>query len=574
MPRRGAAVTAVPAQRWSSARRVATTSSSGSRRTLSANPTADGPSAASAGRPAVEEAGLFRGEVLLDVDLPLFRSTETLGPGPGELSVLQAALRLLVDAGDPRAWPLLEAEAARDGARGRWARALRERRTPPAPGPRPATSPLDALARRLLGRPLAEVYQAGLPAARARLEAERRAEADALATLPRDPAPDGDAPPGLPRRRPSRRLPRRTVHLAPPTTVCATCQGPLAPLRAWTAEHVDWVGGAPAVVEYVRARLRCPACRGRVVMASLPSGPRGLEPAFVAELLVARLVERTPLAALAARPGWPDAPGLARGLLGAAALLGPVAARIRTELLAGGAVAVARADVLVDGRPTPLWVHRGPPGALLVVVELHPPDDGPAAVLRGFAGSVQSDAPLDEGLFADRTRRRAGSLRALRDGLSGLDPREELVLLTAFERLAEVEARLREASPEARHAARQVELRPLVDELLAWLDDQRGDDVAWRYRERDALLRLLEDGRLDADAGAARRALDRIVAGRAASGAAAWTFATTPGLARAAATLHTVAGSALDRGLDPRRYLAEALVRAREGAPPLTPRER
>ena len=136
-------------------------------------------------------------------------------------------------------------------------------------------------------------------------------------------------------------------------------------------------------------------------------------------------------------------------------------------------------------------------------------------------------------------------------------------MLNAFRRVYEVEARMRDATPDARRAARQAETKPILDVLDAYLDELAptlipGTPMAiavnYSRKHRVALRRFLEHGELEADNNAVERALRLVAVGRK-----NWLFAGSENSAKNAAILYTLVGSCKDLGIEPFEYLNDVI---------------
>jgi transposase len=109
---------------------------------------------------------------------------------------------------------------------------------------------------------------------------------------------------------------------------------------------------------------------------------------------------------------------------------------------------------------------------------------------------------------------------------------------------------------------RNLHLRPHLEAFMAWAEqqhelvrDQRGmlrSALGYVVRQKDALLRVLEDGRLLLDNNRSERALRTIATGRK-----AWMFVGSDDHAQAAGHLFSLIASARLHGLDPEAYLRD-----------------
>src|SRR5579885_56138 len=96
--------------------------------------------------------------------------------------------------------------------------------------------------------------------------------------------------------------------------------------------------------------------------------------------------------------------------------------------------------------------------------------------------------------------------------------------LYRLHRIFELERRWMDRPPVERHALRQAHARPHLEAFFAWAEvefarvkDQRGllrSALGYAVRQKDALMRYLDDGRLEPTNNGAERELRRIAVGR------------------------------------------------------------
>ena len=206
--------------------------------------------------------------------------------------------------------------------------------------------------------------------------------------------------------------------------------------------------------------------------------------------------------------------------------------------------------------------------------------DAVRAMFRGYSGYVQADAksvydvlfrePDDDatndqddgalrhevGCFAHCRRRTWEAAIAKSDAVG----REGLARLG---RVFELDASWREP-PDPIKRLRDAHLRPHLDAFFAWaaleydkVRDQRGilrSALGYAVRQKDALLRVLDDGRLVLDNNRSERALRSIAVGRK-----AWLFVGSDDHAESAGHLFSLIASCKLHRLDPEAYLRDLL---------------
>ncbi len=136
--------------------------------------------------------------------------------------------------------------------------------------------------------------------------------------------------------------------------------------------------------------------------------------------------------------------------------------------------------------------------------------------------------------------------------------------LFRIHRIFENEEKWKDLPPDAIKALRDERTRPLLDSFFPWVEaeyakvkDQRGflrSALGYCVRQRAALCRFLEDGRLKLDNNASERELKRIATGRK-----AWLFVGSDDHAHAAAALFSLIATCKLHRLEPEQYLRDVL---------------
>jgi hypothetical protein len=147
--------------------------------------------------------------------------------------------------------------------------------------------------------------------------------------------------------------------------------------------------------------------------------------------------------------------------------------------------------------------------------------------------------------------------------ITGKDPvsREGLARIM---RMFQLERTWRKKPPDERKTLRTLHLRPHVDDFFVWaaaeherVKDQRGllrAALGYAVRQKAALCRFFDDGRLPMTNNESERQLRRVACGRK-----AWLFVGSDDHGQAAGNLLTLIASARLHGLDPELYLRDAL---------------
>ena len=125
--------------------------------------------------------------------------------------------------------------------------------------------------------------------------------------------------------------------------------------------------------------------------------------------------------------------------------------------------------------------------------------------------------------------------------------------------LFDIERELKDATPEERHAIRNVRSRELLDKYKAWLDEKLlnvtktsklGEAIRYSINQWEALTCFLKDGCLEIDNNRAERTVKPFVIGRK-----NWLFACSPEGAKSSAIVYSIVETAKENGLDPYLYL-------------------
>lgn len=200
-------------------------------------------------------------------------------------------------------------------------------------------------------------------------------------------------------------------------------------------------------------------------------------------------------------------------------------------------------------------------------------------MFKGFSGYVQADAksvydilfrPPPEGPPGDddadlAARTEVGCLAHARRKLWEATVAKSAVAREGLARLGRVfalERKWKKLSADERKALRQSQARPHLEAFFAWADvefkqveHQRGllrSALGYCVRQRAALMRYLDDGRLEPTNNQAERELRRIAVGRH-----AWLFVGSDDHAQAAGNLFSLIASARLHKLDPEQYLRD-----------------
>ena len=272
---------------------------------------------------------------------------------------------------------------------------------------------------------------------------------------------------------------------------------------------------------------------------------------------------------------------LARWVIGCSALLQPLHNLMRDVLLDVSLLYMDETVVQVlkekDKAPTSnsyMWVQTGgPPDKPVVLYDYDRSRSAavPIRLLEGYKGYLMTDGydgynALERAgdiirlaCWAHVRRRFVEAVRVQPKGKRSLA--DEAVALIG--KLYGVEREFRQASDEARHAARQSRSVPVLAELQVWLQKSQplvtpksalGTAMTYMNNLWSRLTRYTERGDLPIDNNRCENAIRPFVMGRK-----AWLFSDTPAGAHASAVIYSLVQTAKANGLEPYAWLRHVL---------------
>ena len=350
------------------------------------------------------------------------------------------------------------------------------------------------------------------------------------------------------------------------------------------SEQLDIIPAKIQVIRHVRKKYAC-NCGQCIKTAPLPAQPipRSMaSPGLLAHITVSKYQDALPLyrqETILQRIGV-DIPRatLANWMIQAGTLIQPLINLMQDRLLAYDIIQMDETTVQVlkeDGKAAQsksyLWLQRGGPPEQPVVLYDYDPGRGagvPTRLLAGFTGYLQTDGYdgynavvvnnklMHVGCMAHARRKFSEAVKA-----QGKKKKEGKAHrgLALIQKLYRVEKQARKLDPEDRHARRQQQARPVLDELRTWLDEAlpqvpptsaTGKALNYLHNEWSKLVRYLDDGRLEIDNNGAENAIRPFVVGRK-----NWLFSASVKGVKASANLYSLIETAKANGLEPYAYL-------------------
>lgn len=393
---------------------------------------------------------------------------------------------------------------------------------------------------------------------------------------PRQPLPD--------------HLPRETREHLPAQAQCPDCGGAWKRLGEDASEMLDLVRVRFQVVRHVRARLACSCC-DRMMQAPAVSRPiaRGYaSPALLAHIMTGKYQDHIPLYRQAqqyARENVPLSESTMGDWVGSAhELVRPLIDALRRYVFGTAKLHTDDTPIAVlwpgngKTRQARLWTYvrddrpHGSTQAPAAWYCYSPDRKGihPQTHLKDYSGILQADAFAGyNAVYATGRVLEAGCWAHARRHFYDIHEKHPSAItshaLDTIASIYKIEADIRGKPPDERRAMRQARTAPIVADLHAWLKEQlltiskksvTADAIGYALNQWQALIRFLDDGRIEVDNNAAERALRAVGVGRK-----NYLFLGLDAGGERAATMYSLLGTAKLNGLNPEAYLAYVFER-------------
>lgn len=370
--------------------------------------------------------------------------------------------------------------------------------------------------------------------------------------------------------------------------ICPACGGPMHEMSEQCRHEVKLIPAQVKIVQHAQLVYGCRDCEKKGIEVPIktakapnPVIKKGLaSPSAVAYVMNMKFVEGVPLYRQEqhyARLGI----DLSRGVLSNWMIKGSewlelIYGRLKQELLEQKILHADETTIQVLKEPgraaesqSYMWLYRtGSVGPPIVLFDYQPSRSGenPRKFLEGFKGYLHVDGYAGyhnipdvtlAGCWAHFRRKFDEALKGLPSNKrSGSRAREALQRIA---RLFAIERRLKNNTPEERLKERNLESRPIVEDLRKWLEDIEkavlpkslfGLAVHYGLQQWPKLIRFLEDGRIEISNNRAERSIKPFVIGRK-----NWLFCNTPKGARASSIIYSLVETAKENKLNPYTYL-------------------
>jgi transposase len=383
-------------------------------------------------------------------------------------------------------------------------------------------------------------------------------------------------------------LPRQQEILDVPASakVCACCGKTKDRIGEEKTEEVDFQPASVFVREIIRPKYACKSCGDGVVIASLPSRPieKGRPgPGLLAQVCIGKYADHLPLhrqVGIFKRSGV-DIPKstMVDWVRGVYELLYPITRVMKYRILQSFCVKSDDTPIKVQTNEKKHQTHQGAIWTYLgmdcdqVVFEYKKSrnKDGPTIFLHDYQGYLQADAygGYDECFQTGKIIEVGCWAHARRYFFEALSTDKALAeeMMGKIKRLFAVESSAKEEKLDAEgvRKKREKESRPILEDIKTWLTTQRGrvlpqspigKAVTYALNQWEALMRYLEDGRLDIDNNASERAIRAVAIGRK-----NWLFAGSHEGAERTALMYSLVGSCRLLKIDPFEYLRDVINR-------------
>lgn len=418
----------------------------------------------------------------------------------------------------------------------------------------------------------------------------RLGQLQAAAAAPEIASPN-NAPQLPPKTQPKRKplpdsLPRVEVRYELASCSCPACGLGLTPMGEEITEQLDIIPARFFVRRHIRPKYSCRHCE-TVHTAPLPAQPieRGLAaPGLLAHVLASKYLDHLPLhrqEQIYARDGVVLPRSTMAGWLGQLEVLfEPLVERFASHILSAAVIQADETPVPVlqpgTGRTATgyLWAFRsGPWNPIQAVVfnfAMSRAQTVPTRFLEGYQGVLQVDgyAGYNEVLRRDGVIEAGCMAHARRKFVEVWETSKSPAAQTAITQIASlyaIESELKDLTVEQRQCQRQARAGPILDAFRLWLEATHvktgqksvlGRAIQYSLNRWKALVRYVEDGRINIDNNPVENAIRGIALGRK-----NYLFCGSEGGGHRAALMYSLIESAKINHINPGAYLLDVLTK-------------
>lgn len=439
---------------------------------------------------------------------------------------------------------------------------------------------------------------------------DRGGETDVTEDAEEPAETDGEPPPKGPRRKPTGRrnlrnleLPEERIELSDPLFEDLVAQGKAERIGFEESCKAAWQRGGTRRLVVARVKYRTIDAEGNSAVEVTPMPPETLHRSLAAPSMLAHVLSEKYCDGLAffrveerlSRDGFPiDRGTLSRWAEDAGATIGATIVFAMKADAKAHAFCIATDATGVAVLPTPnddkghqpcrrghFFVLVADQDHIIFEYTAKHTSEFVKQMLHGYSGYVQADAnSVYDALFrppglkdSDEERERprpseVGCWCHCRRGFweAATTTKDPLALegLLRIRKIFELDATWKKKPPKEIRSLRNLHLRPHMEAFFTWAAAQYElvrerrcplrSAVGYAVRQREPLMRVLEDGRLPLENNRSERGLRRIATGRK-----VWLFCGSDDHADSAANLFTVIASARLHQLDPELYLRDIL---------------
>lgn len=384
-------------------------------------------------------------------------------------------------------------------------------------------------------------------------------------------------------------LPREKHTFGLDDEVCACCGKPLVAFDEDSSELLEYVPASFRVITRVRPKYRC-GCSDKVHQADVPSRPivrSYAGPGLLAHVAVAKFLDHLPLyrqSHIYSREGVELSRSTLADWIGlTCALLRPLNDALKHYVMAAGKIHTddTPVPVLQPGRKSTkqgrLWGYlrddqnAGIESPAAVWFSYSPDRKAiwPAKHLNGYEGILQADAYKGyEELYANGKIKEAGCWAHARRKFFDVDQSQPGgfagEVLQSIASLYGIEKDIRGLDIEKRKSVRQARAGPILEQLKQRLIAVKSQvpkklplaqAIHYALVRWEAMVRFVNDGRIEIDNNAIERQIRPIAVGRK-----NYLFAGSDAGGERAAMMYSLINTAKLNGLDPEAYLTKVLT--------------